>query len=270
MCIRDRNCTHLAAFRTATNMRKSAIHHIVTLPLGYFSQNAVSYTHLDVYKRQVFKRIGSGQKDDCGQPYEEWFITDYDCYVDGIKYLGIDLKHIAFDVVLSAYVVNPSYITSDIKSIVERFIQTKLPYFEEIYGKKTTYVIPDEKTVATYALDKGSLVLRLKEVIDKKLKENHQIDLFYNIELPLAKILGLVEMNGFKVNENKLKEVGDYFNTFLLVPRHRPPIFGDTRDVMTEELLSDVFDVRVRIRELDFPERRYTCVAAVEPRHGGT
>ena len=31
------NCTHLAAFRTATNMRKKAIHHIVTLPLGYFS-----------------------------------------------------------------------------------------------------------------------------------------------------------------------------------------------------------------------------------------
>ena len=34
------NCTHLAAFRTATNMRKTAIHHIVTLPLGYFSKNA--------------------------------------------------------------------------------------------------------------------------------------------------------------------------------------------------------------------------------------
>lgn len=34
------NCSHLAAFRTATNMRKTAIHHIVTLPLRYFSQNA--------------------------------------------------------------------------------------------------------------------------------------------------------------------------------------------------------------------------------------
>lgn len=34
------NCSHLAAFRTATNMRKEAMHHIVTLPLGYFSQNA--------------------------------------------------------------------------------------------------------------------------------------------------------------------------------------------------------------------------------------
>ena len=33
-------CSHLAAFRTASNMRKAALHHIVTLPLGYFSQNA--------------------------------------------------------------------------------------------------------------------------------------------------------------------------------------------------------------------------------------
>lgn len=33
-------CSHLAAFRTATNMKKAAMHHIVTLPLGYFSANA--------------------------------------------------------------------------------------------------------------------------------------------------------------------------------------------------------------------------------------
>ena len=34
--------------------------------------------------KEVFKRTGIGQKDDFGQPYEEWFITDYDCYVDGL------------------------------------------------------------------------------------------------------------------------------------------------------------------------------------------
>ena len=33
---------------------------------------------------EVFKRIEIGQKDDFGNPYEEWFITDYDCYVDGL------------------------------------------------------------------------------------------------------------------------------------------------------------------------------------------
>ena len=34
--------------------------------------------------KKVFERIGIGAKDDLGQTYEEWFITDYDCYVDGL------------------------------------------------------------------------------------------------------------------------------------------------------------------------------------------
>ena len=32
----------------------------------------------------VFERIGIGSKDNFGNPYEEWFISDYDCYVDGL------------------------------------------------------------------------------------------------------------------------------------------------------------------------------------------
>ena len=34
--------------------------------------------------KKVFERIGIGAKDDFGQTYGEWFITDYDCYVDGL------------------------------------------------------------------------------------------------------------------------------------------------------------------------------------------
>ena len=40
--------------------------------------------------KKVFERIGIGSKDDFGNPYEEWFISDYDCYVDGLyELLGI-------------------------------------------------------------------------------------------------------------------------------------------------------------------------------------
>ena len=34
--------------------------------------------------QSVFDRIGIGANDDFGNPYEEWFISDYDCYVDGL------------------------------------------------------------------------------------------------------------------------------------------------------------------------------------------
>lgn len=52
----------------------------------------------------------------------------------------------------------------------------------------------------------------------------------------------------------------------LLVPRNGSPTFGDTQSIMTEDRLTDLFDVQVRIRDLDLPERPYTCVAAVGPR----
>ena len=34
--------------------------------------------------QKVFERIGIGSTDDFGQPYEEWFITDYECPVHGV------------------------------------------------------------------------------------------------------------------------------------------------------------------------------------------
>lgn len=34
--------------------------------------------------KQVFERIGIGKQDEFGQPYEEWFITDYECSVYGV------------------------------------------------------------------------------------------------------------------------------------------------------------------------------------------
>ena len=49
----------------------------------------------------IFKRIGIGSTDEFGQQYEEWFITDYDIYVDGMhNILGeyenlYDLNHLA-------------------------------------------------------------------------------------------------------------------------------------------------------------------------------
>lgn len=37
--------------------------------------------------KEVFERIGIGAADEFGNVYEEWFITDYDCYVDGLYYM---------------------------------------------------------------------------------------------------------------------------------------------------------------------------------------
>ena len=47
--------------------------------------------------KKVFERIGIGQKDDFGNPYEEWFISDYDyCLADPVTVEGtIEAKTLA-------------------------------------------------------------------------------------------------------------------------------------------------------------------------------
>nr|DAT55582.1 MAG TPA: antirestriction protein [Caudoviricetes sp.] len=57
--------------------------------LGEYNEGMLvgEWVHLPATTKEmkdVFKRIGIGQRDDFGCPYEEWFITDYDCYVDGL------------------------------------------------------------------------------------------------------------------------------------------------------------------------------------------
>ncbi len=44
----------------------------------------VSFPTTQEELEKVFERIGIGSTNEYGDTYEEWFITDYDCYVDGI------------------------------------------------------------------------------------------------------------------------------------------------------------------------------------------
>lgn len=129
-----------------------------------------------------------------------------------LKKYDIELKYLDFDLLLSSYIVNPSYSTSDIKSIYDHFLATDLPFLDEIYGKKTIYQIPLETIYGKYAIDKASYLDLAKKEIDNILKEHDQISLYYDIELKLARVLGDMEIAGFKVNPKRLEEIGEEFN----------------------------------------------------------
>ncbi len=51
---------------------------------GYLVGEWVKFPTTAEELKNVFQRIGIGSTDDFGAPYEEWFISDYDCYVDGL------------------------------------------------------------------------------------------------------------------------------------------------------------------------------------------
>ena len=62
---------------------------------GYLVGEWVKFPTTAEEMKKVFERIGIGQKDEFGCVYEEWFVTDYDCYVEGLydklgEYINLD------------------------------------------------------------------------------------------------------------------------------------------------------------------------------------
>lgn len=55
---------------------------------GYLIGEWVKFPASEQDLEAVMKRIGIGSCDEFGCPYEEFFITDYDIYVDGLSFLG--------------------------------------------------------------------------------------------------------------------------------------------------------------------------------------
>ncbi len=130
-----------------------------------------------------------------------------------LKYLGINLKHIDFDVILAEYVIDPSKASQDIKSIFDEYLENNITYFEEVYSKKTKYIIPPIEILSKYAINKASYIFDVKPLMEDILKCNNQLNLLYDCELPLAIVLSDMEYSGFMVDPIRLKEIGKEFKS---------------------------------------------------------
>ena len=57
-----------------------------------------------------------------------------------------------------------------------------------------------EEIIAEHASRKAQAIWKLRPIIEEKLKENEQYDLYHELELPLAKILRKMESTGVKTD----------------------------------------------------------------------
>lgn len=149
---------------------------------------------------------------------QEYLVSDYPKYVVDSKKLivalsnlGIDIKNINFDLMLASYVLNPSLANGDIKTVLENFKTTSVAYHEEIYSKKTKYVIPEYDVYAKYSMNKVIALKEVKDIIIFKLEEENLTSLLKDIELPLARVLSNIEINGFRINPKTLDRIKEDF-----------------------------------------------------------
>ncbi|MDY6429794.1 MAG: DNA polymerase I [Bacilli bacterium] len=132
----------------------------------------------------------------------EKYVFDSKCLYYIFKKYGIDLKGVAFDILLSSYLLDSSLNMSP-RAI---FGYYGIPFKEEQEISLFDQV-EDNTNIGIMAYFSFKLFNKIKEELIQK----ECFDLLNNIELPLAKILAKMEFEGFPLDKSILEEMGKSF-----------------------------------------------------------
>ncbi len=109
-----------------------------------------------------------------------------------------EIEGIVFDTSLAAYVLNPGVRTHEITDLLER------------YGDGSTLdLTSSESSVASIA----SHLFTLRTSLDQEMKSRGVEGLLYDLELPIAHLLAIMERRGVAVDSKKLNELLNFFES---------------------------------------------------------
>lgn len=116
------------------------------------------------------------------------------------KELGVECKNVCGDLMLSAYLLKPSDNNYSIDHLCMEY-GVAIPEYKNSLGGN------DEKVV------NASVLMPLFEKTNSLLEEADQIELLNTIELPLARVLAKMEIEGFAVDKQGIEDFGKRLST---------------------------------------------------------
>lgn len=124
----------------------------------------------------------------------------------------LKLKGVKYDMLLGAYLLDSTNNSEDMAEIAKSFDYFDIDNDEAVYGKGAKKGLPEDESVFfEHLARKIRTIESLYEPILEELENKNQLDLYFDIELPLAHILGEMEMEGITLNASTLQEMKGQF-----------------------------------------------------------
>lgn len=125
--------------------------------------------------------------------------------------LGIKLENVAFDTMIATYLLD--YVVKDDISFIARSFDVEIPAYEELYGTDKRPKEISFDALQEVCCRKAKFIYETRDRIISELRDSGEIDLFNNIEMPLAAVLADMENTGIKVNGEYLTEIENELKT---------------------------------------------------------
>lgn len=131
-----------------------------------------------------------------------------DAYVSLYKH-GIVLNGLGFDTAIASYLLNPSESTYNVDELAFRYLNEKLPSEKEI--KESVKTGSNPNLTNDYLCEKALTVYKLHEILKQELDSKGMSELYMKVEHPLIEVLASMEIEGFTVDTNILKQLSVEF-----------------------------------------------------------
>ena len=134
-----------------------------------------------------------------------------------LKQRELEIANITFDLSLASYVLTAENSSGgDVAAIANKHGYVDVLEDEAVYGKGKKVSIPDDETVMyEHVARKVAAIDALAEQLTVELADNDQLALFEEIELPLAHVLGEMEIQGITTDANRLETMKEEFADVL-------------------------------------------------------
>lgn len=126
-----------------------------------------------------------------------------------LKRYGVEVKGEMFDTMIAHYLLQPEQ-RHNMDTLAEVYLKYQTIKIETLIGSGKKQITMREVPIGKvyeYACEDADVTLKLKAIFQEELKKERLEKLFYEMEMPLMRVLAEMEMVGVLIDTNALKEI---------------------------------------------------------------
>ena len=166
---------------------------------------------------------------------------------------GIELQGPMFDTMIAHYLLQPE-LRHNMDYMAETLLNYQTIHIDQLIGAKgraqRSMRDLQPSQVYEYACEDADITLRLKNVLEPRLKEAGVESLFRDIEMPLMPVLAEMEMNGVCLDTKALSETSRLFTERMLeLEQHIYELAGEPFNISSPKQVGDILFGKMKIIE---------------------
>ena len=216
----------------------------VSVPANYEEALKIVQIFKPLYESDKIMKIGQNIK------YDYEVLTRY----------GVTLKGKMFDTMIAHYLIQPE-LHHNMDYMAETLLGYQTIHIEELLGpkgkKQKSMRDLSPTDIYEYAAEDADITLRLKNVLEPRLKELGVEELFWNIEMPLVRVLADMELNGVCLDTEALQDTSKIFTERM--KQYEQEIYkeaGEEFNISSPKQVGDILFGKMQI--MDKPKKTKT------------